>query len=101
MIGTFFKKNFPGTWKFITDFLDALNSQKKGHSLRKWLAVGFFWLTAVVTIEYTDKDNVEGVLVILTSMITALIITYSVSNHANEKLNKNNDGSSDDNTTTN
>lgn len=82
----FMKKSFPGTWKFIADFFEALNGNRKGHSLRKWLAVGFFWLCAVVTIRYTTSENLEGVLVILTSMITALIITYSVSNHADNKL---------------
>lgn len=74
------KKNFPGTFKFLADFFRAMDNGKGGSSLRKWLAVGFFWLTVKVTLQYTDKDNLVVVLGILTGMITALVITYSVAN---------------------
>lgn len=85
---TYIKKTFPGTWKFLADFFEALTNKKSGHSLRKWLAVGFFWLTADVTIRYTNESNLAMVLGILTGMITALVITYTVGNHQDQKLNK-------------
>lgn len=65
----------PDTYAFFKNFFLALNNKQEGHSLKKWLSVGFFWLVAICVFRYTDKDNVEGVLVILTSMITALVIT--------------------------
>jgi hypothetical protein len=76
-----FKKNMPGIYKFITDFLSGLSNKPGGHSLRKLLAVGFFWLTAILCIRYTDVTNLIAVITILCSMITSLIITYSVSNY--------------------
>lgn len=80
---------FPKTFKkaiiFIEDFLKALDNKPDGHSMRKWLAVGFFWLTAVVTLKYTDSNNVTVVLGILTGMITALVITYTVGNSKSKK----------------
>jgi hypothetical protein len=81
-----FKTNMPGTYKFIVDFLEALSNNNKGHSLKKLLAVGFFWLSAICVFRYTDKDNVEVVLAILTSMITALVITNTVSKYKVDKL---------------
>jgi hypothetical protein len=87
MIGEFFKKNFPGAWKFFSDFFEAMNSKKSGHSLRKWLAVGFWWIMAVLSFEFTTSDNLVVVLGIHAGMITSLVITYSVSNHADNKLN--------------
>lgn len=74
------KQNFPGTFKFFADFFRAMDNGKGGSSLRKWLAVGFFWLTVKVTLQYTNESNLAVVLGILTGMITALIITYSVAN---------------------
>lgn len=75
-----FPRTFKKTISFIQDFLRALDNRPGGHSMRKWLAVGFFWLTAVVTLRYTDSNNVTVVLGILTGMITALVITYTVGN---------------------
>lgn len=77
-ISKWFKENMPDTYTFFKSFFLALNNRSEGHSLKKWLAVGFFWLCAVCVFRFTDKDNVEGVLVILTSMITALVITNTV-----------------------
>lgn len=68
----------PDTYMFFKSFFLALNNKPEGHSLKKWLAVGFFWLCAVCVFKFTGKDNVEGVLIILTSMITALVITNTV-----------------------
>lgn len=82
------KKYLPGVYKFVSGFFAAMNNKPEGHSLRKWLAVGFFWLTAVCVFRYTDSSNVVLVLGVLTGMITALIITYSVSNHHQMKLEK-------------
>jgi hypothetical protein len=89
MISDFLKKNFPGTWNFFLDFFEAMNNKKSGHSLRKWLAVGFFWIMADLSIQYTTSDNLAVVLGIHAGMITSLIITYSVANHAEKKLNSN------------
>jgi len=82
------KEKFPGTFTFFTDFLKALDNRSGGMSLRKLLAVGFFWLTVKVTVQYTDKDNLVVVLGILTGMITALVITYSVANIKEKEIDK-------------
>lgn len=89
MISDFLKKHFPGTWKFLADFFEAMNNKKSGHSLRKWLAVGFFWLMADLSLQYTTSENLTIVLGIHAGMITSLVITYSVANHAEQKLNSN------------
>lgn len=83
------KKLCPGTFKFLSDFFKAMSTENGGHSLRKWLAVGFFWLVSVCVFRYTNTDNVVLVLAALTAMITALVITYSVSNHQANKLEAN------------
>lgn len=80
------EKNMPGTWKFFADFFGGLNNKPGGHSLRKLLAVGFFWLTAALCIRYTDNSNLVAIITILCSMITSLVITYSVSNYREKKL---------------
>lgn len=87
-IGAWVKKNMPDTYAFFKNFFLALNNKKEGHSLKKWLSVGFFWLVAICVFRYTDKDNVEGVLVILTSMITALVITNTAEVAALNKKEK-------------
>jgi hypothetical protein len=80
------EKNMPGTWKFFADFFGGLNNKPGGHSLRKLLAVGFFWLTALLCIRYTDSTNLVAVVTILCGMITSLVVTYSVSNYKEKKL---------------
>lgn len=77
--------------KFIKDFLGALNNNPGSQSLRKLLAVGFFWLTAALCIRYTDRDNLVMIVGILTAMITTLVVTYSVSNIQEQKLAKKSD----------
>jgi len=79
-------KKFPGIYKFFTDFFNGLNNKPGGHSLRKLLAVGFFWLTAVLCIGYTTSDNLAIIVGILTGMITTLVVTYSVSNYKEQKI---------------
>lgn len=83
-----FKNKLPGTHNFLIDFFEAMNNKNSGHSLRKWLAVGFFWLMAEVTLRYTTDQNVTAVLTILAGMITALIITYTAGNIAQQKVDK-------------
>lgn len=81
-----FKKYFPDTYEFIRNFFKALNNKNEGHSLRKWLAVGFFWLTAVVVLRFTDASNLVAVISVLSGMITTLIVTYSVSNYKEKQI---------------
>ena len=66
--------------KFGTDFINALTNEKGGHSLRKLLAVGCFWVMTVVTFKYTSEANIEVVLGIYSALITALVITYTAGN---------------------
>lgn len=84
-----FKSKLPGTFKFLTDFFDAMNNRKSGHSLRKWLAVGFYWIMASLSFKYTDETNLVPVLGIHAGMITALIITYTAGNIQERKLEPN------------
>lgn len=73
---------------FFQNISRSLDNFAGGYSLRKLLAVGFFGLAAYVTIRYTDKDNMVAVLTILTGMVTALAVTYTVGNHHEKKLNQ-------------
>ena len=81
-----FKKTFPDTYEFIRNFFKALNNRSEGHSLRKWLAIGFFWLTSVVVLRFTDATNLVMVIGVLCGMITTLIVTYSVSNYKEKQI---------------
>ncbi len=88
MIGDWIKKNMPDTYSFFKNFFLAMNNKQEGHSHKKWLAVGFFWLCAVCVFRYTTEGNVEGVLIILTSMITALVITNAAQTVTASKTKK-------------
>jgi hypothetical protein len=66
--------------KFGTNFLNALTNEKGGHSLRKLLAVGCFWVMTLITLRYTSEANIEVVLGIYSALITALVITYTAGN---------------------
>ena len=59
--------------KFLTSFLNAMNNTVVGHSLKKWLAVGIFWIILIITIKYTNTTNLEGVLIILASLLLTLM----------------------------
>lgn len=78
----------PTLYTFFEGFFGATDHKPGGQSLRKWLAIGFFWLTCSLSIKYTDANNLVSVITVLTAMITALIITYSVSNVQEKKLDK-------------
>lgn len=84
---TWVKKTFPDTYEFIRNFFKALNNKSEGHSLRKWLAVGFFWVIAEAVLRYTDANNLIGVITVLSGMITTLIVTYTIGNIQEKKLN--------------
>lgn len=84
------EKYAPGTLKFFIDFFEAMNNKKSGHSLRKWLAVGFFWLVAECVFKFTTSENLAVVLGILTGMITALVITYTAGNIQEKKIDNSN-----------
>lgn len=88
MVTKFLKQYFPGIHRFIAGFFNAMDNESGAHSqsLRKWLAVGFFWLLCVIVIRYTDATNIIAMATILTSMITALVITYTVGNIKERKI---------------
>lgn len=95
-MATFLQKNFPGLVQFLRSFFNAMDNRTEGHSLRKWLAVGFFWLTSVLCLRFTDKDNLVIIIGILTGMIVTLVITYSVTNLKDKKLDAQTPGSQED-----
>lgn len=84
------KELMPGTFNFFGDFFEAMNNKKSGHSLRKWLAVGFYWLMFFLSLKFTTEDNLTAVLAIHAGMITALIITYTAGNIKEMKINLSN-----------
>jgi hypothetical protein len=88
-IADYLKKSFPGVYKFLADFFEAMNNKQTGHSLRKWLAVGFYWIMCKISLEYTTSANVVMVLGVHGGMVTALIITYTVGNNAQQKIENN------------
>ena len=85
LVSKWFKKNMPGAWNFFVEFFEAMNTRNTGQSLRKWLAVGFFWNMYLLTMKFGTKDNVVAILGIDAGMITALVITYSVTSHKAKK----------------
>lgn len=80
------EKYAPGTYKFFCDFFEALTNKKSGHSLRKWLAVGYFWVMAELSVRYTTPENLSAVLTINAGMVTALVITYTAGNIQEKKI---------------
>ena len=78
----------PTLYTFLKGFFGATDNKPGGQSLRKWLAIGFFWLTASLSVEYTDKDNLVSVITVHTAKITALMITNTAGNYYDKKLDK-------------
>ena len=80
-------KYFPGTFDFLKGFFEAMNNKSTGHSLRKWLAVGFFWVFAKLTLAETTPETLVPVLGVIAGLITALVITYTAGNIQEKKIN--------------
>jgi len=59
--------------KFLNDFLRSMSNSPGGHALKKWIAVGFFWLIVHITIKFTDSDNLVMVLGIHTGFLAVLL----------------------------
>ncbi len=68
---------------FIKNFFNGLNNSKLGHSLKKWLAVGTFWLMAVVVFKYTTSENLFEIV----GTLSALIVTLMGINVVDKKTN--------------
>jgi hypothetical protein len=82
------KKYAPTVYAFLKGFFGATDNKPGGQSLRKWLAIGFFWLTSSLSVKYTDASNLVSVITVHAGMITALIITYTAGNIQEKKLDK-------------
>jgi xanthine/uracil permease len=78
--------NIPDSYEFVRNFFKALNNKSEGHSLRKWLSIGFFWLVGTLVVEYTDNNNVVSVITVLCGMITSLVVTYTVGNYKEKQI---------------
>ncbi len=59
--------------EFGNNFLSALTNSKSGHSLKKWLAIGTFWLMCKVVLDHTNDDNLVTVAGILSGLIVTLM----------------------------
>lgn len=81
-------KNMPDTYQFIRNFFKALNNLPGGHSLRKWLGIGTFWVLAVICVRYTDNNNAVSMATVLSGLIVSLMVTNTVGNHYEKKLEK-------------
>jgi hypothetical protein len=82
----------PTLYAFLKGFFSATDNKPGGQSLRKWLSIGFFWLMCTLCVEFTDKDNLISVITVISSLITALIITNTAGNYYEKKLDKPKDG---------
>lgn len=58
---------------FIKNFLSGLSNSHLGHSLKKWLAVGTFWLMVIVVIKYTTSENLFEIVGTLATLILTLM----------------------------
>lgn len=85
---TLIKRYAPTIYTFLKGFFGATDNRPGGQSLRKWLAIGFFWLICSLCVKYTDKDNLVSVITVLAGMIVSLIITYTAGNLQEKKLDK-------------
>lgn len=83
-----FKRTFPDTVEFIRNFFKTMNNKPEGHSIRKWLSVGCFWILAEICIKYTDANTIVAVAGVLSALITTLVITHTVGNYQDKKLDK-------------
>jgi hypothetical protein len=72
--------------KFVHDFLAGMSNERGGHSMKKWLAVGFFWLTCIICIRFTTDSNVTYVIGILTATILALMGINQLGKQSMKKL---------------
>jgi hypothetical protein len=82
----YLREYFPGTTGFFRDFFNGMNNGPIGHSLKKWLAVGIFWIIAYEVMENTSEENLVDVLLILVPALLALVGIYTVANHKEKKL---------------
>ena len=71
--------------KFAKDFFGALDNLPGGHSLKKWLAVGMYWLVWYVTMTFTNEHNVIEVMLIHSGNMLILAGVYTYSNLKKEK----------------
>jgi hypothetical protein len=58
---------------FIKNFFGGLNNSRLGHSLKKWLAIGTFWLMSIVVIKYTTSENLFEIVGTLATLIVTLM----------------------------
>ncbi len=69
--------------EFAEGFLKAMDNHFLGHSLKKWLTVGIFWLMVVLCLRYTDPTN----LVVVLGILSGLLLTLMGLNVADKKVN--------------
>ena len=72
--------------EFVVDFLKMMNNSPEGHSLRKWMVVGFFALIFKVTDDYTTSENLEWVLFILSSTMLTFEGLYTWANMKEKQI---------------
>jgi hypothetical protein len=58
---------------FMKNFFSGLSNNHLGHSLKKWLAIGTFWLMCVVVIRYKTSENLFGTIGTLSTLIVTLM----------------------------
>jgi len=80
------KETFPGVYKFFSDFFKGMNNKEEGHSLKRWLTVGMFWLIFHITEENTTAENLEYVLAIHVTAMLSLAGIYTYSNIKTKRL---------------
>lgn len=66
--------------QFIQSFFKSMENSPEGHSLRKWLSVGCFWLIVFLTVRNTTSENLEWVLWILSPTMLAFAGLYTWGN---------------------
>lgn len=87
-VSEWLKQNTPDTYEFVRNFFKALNNKSEGHSLRKWLAIGIFWILSEVCIRFTDPNNAVAMATVLAGLITTLMAINTVGNHYDKKIEK-------------
>jgi len=80
--------NMPDSYGFVRNFFKALNNKPGGHSLRKWLSIGVFWVLAEVAIRFTDNNNAVTMATVLSGLIVSLVVTNTVGNHYDKKVER-------------
>jgi hypothetical protein len=73
---------------FVDGFLNGMTNERGGHSMKKWLAVGFFWLIFCLCMKFTDASNLSIIVGILIGAVLTLMGINQLGKQTMKKLDQ-------------